>query len=149
MDHNCQHPDNNGRAMSTAGTAAVARLQVANTKDKANSIPQKSTLSNVGKDLDIDRQRRQQTRITASEVHSLQQPDLTEEEALRMAMARSLDGPHSVQPVSNAERKRQEELDEALARALQESEQQAAGRGSANSATGQQRPVEKTNCRMS
>lgn len=128
MDHECRGFENSGRAMSSQGAAAIAR---ANEAKKKSSSPQQSMLSSIGRDLDRERQQRQQketARMTAVTAHSLQQPGLSEDEAVRRAMELSLQDSRSQSATdsSEADRQRQMEQDEALARALQQSEQHAA-----------------------
>lgn len=143
MDHHCSGFEGTGRATSNSGAAAVARAEKSKTQNK---LPQASFMSTYGSDLNRERQTRQ-SNFTPNAA-ALQVPDMSEDEALRQAMALSLQDNQAI-PTPNSqsteEQQRQEMEDEALARALQESEREARANGVAR----QQTTTEKKPCIMS
>lgn len=146
MDHQCAGFEGTGRAVSGAGAAAIARAG----KSKEHSgVPQATFLSTYGSDLNRERQMRQNNaRDVAPNVSGLHIPGMSEEEALRQALALSLRDDQS-NPAKNSslteEQRTQEKEDEEFARALQESEREAHARG----VTQQQSTTQKRSCIMS
>lgn len=112
LDHECKGFQGSGHSVSSAGAAAISRA----TSSFKKSSPLPSSQMNGG------------PRPTAVTVNALQQPGISEEEAIRRAIELSLqaDGNKGQTPggVIDVDKKAQEEADEALARALQESERQ-------------------------
>lgn len=101
LDHNCKGFGGGGGSISNGGAAAISRLQ-----NEKMSQKQNMSLKNNPQ------------RITAMKIHSLQQPSMSEEEALQAALQLSMQNSN----LSSEEKLKQEEEDAHLARILQESE---------------------------
>lgn len=126
QDHNCSAVVRGSGAGSKtsasikAGAAATARAVKAS-PSKGQNKPQQTALSSIGRDLDRSRRERQQRQ----EPHALQpipQPAMSEDQALALAIKASLQEQTRGKP-SSPPQTSQEEEDQALARALAESEQ--------------------------
>lgn len=142
MDHSCSGFQGTGRGVSNSGAAAIVRAEKLK---EAPKVPQASFMSAYGCDLNRERQMRQNN--LSQNASSLQIPGMSEDEALRQAMALSLQDNQMVptdNSQSNEEQRRQELEDEALARALQESEREARANGVV-----QQTSTEKKPCILS
>ncbi|XP_055959014.1 AN1-type zinc finger protein 2A [Patella vulgata] len=128
LDHSCKGFEGSGKSVSNSGAAALSRFNFfsssnTNTKTKTNSKPQQSSLSNIGRDLNRERQSRQQRGVPMTT-----QAGMSEDEALARALQMSMaeSSGTKTQPTSNQTGSlSQEEEDLMLARALQESEQEA------------------------
>lgn len=110
QDHDCKGFQGTGRGISNTGVAAIFRSQKqVNVKPSTSqSLPQRSTLNELGRSLNADRQSRQ---LAASHV----QGNLSEEEALAKALEMSLEE----KPMT------QEQKDHLLAQRLQHEEEQS------------------------
>jgi len=111
--------------VSSAGAAAVARSSAAPANKKQTPVSSTARQDHGGM---AQRNGAVHSRPSSLTVNALQQPGITEEEAMRQAIALSLQNPsqQSSNMSSDArQRQTQEEADAALARALQESEREA------------------------
>nr|CAB3267912.1 AN1-type zinc finger protein 2A [Phallusia mammillata] len=114
QDHDCKGFQGSGRAVSSAGAAAMQRAKQTTSKTHRSSKtvsnpPQQTMLHGLGRDLDMQRRSRQQNMA-----HSLQN-NMSEDEALARALQLSQ---QEAKPMT------QEEKDLALARQLQAEEEE-------------------------
>ncbi|KAK2146134.1 hypothetical protein LSH36_630g01060 [Paralvinella palmiformis] len=133
-DHSCQGFQGTGKGLSNSGAAASARFDqtsVSNGPFRTGGKPQQTALSSVGMNLDRERREREASRSHGSQhsqgnaIEALQ-AGLSEDEALARAMALSMsESQPSNSQLSQSElaKRQQEEQDAALARALQQEEQ--------------------------
>jgi len=144
-DHSCGGFEGSSRSVTAAGAAAASRAAAstsssrpaATRSSKPAAQPQlrQQTLTNMGLGRQLNEQRQTRTggqRVTASAVHTIQ-GTMTEEQALAQALAMSAAAANptpQAAPANDQEAARlaQEEEDEALARALQQSEADARNR---------------------
>lgn len=131
-DHNCSGFEGTGKGMSKQGAAALSRLQGSTSSPpvqpkKNNPPPQRSSqLSNIGSQLNRERQERQQGsqgRQLTQEQARTAQAGLSEEEAMARAIQMSL--AETQKPQENNQGLSQEDEDLLLAQALAASEEEA------------------------
>jgi len=135
LDHDCKGFEDTGRSGTRAGAAALARFETNKTSSAASKPkpkPQQTKMSDMGRELDRQRQERQ-NRAPGSNMQNLQ-GNMSEDEAMARALAMSMSDPQPkpqqqqqapASPEEEARRRQQEEEDAALARALAESERDA------------------------
>lgn len=144
LDHECKGFQGTGRQVSKAGAAAVFRNQQpasTSASTASRSQPQQTTMSGLGRQLDLERRNRQAG--TSRSREDIMPGHMTEEEAMRMAMQASVGAPQAQTPTGMSQ---QEEEDMMLARALAASEEEERQRN-ARRPTGSRQ--EKSSCQIS
>ncbi|KAK3576423.1 hypothetical protein CHS0354_025184 [Potamilus streckersoni] len=129
-DHKCQGFQDSGQGISRAGAAAVARTSSSNSQQnkKPASVPQQTTISNIGKELNRERQERLVQsqggrQMVGTPLGMSEDADLAR--AIQMSLTESQGSTSQSVNQQNSSMSQQELEDLQLAQALQASEEEA------------------------